>query len=370
MTDPRMQTLADTIVRYSCALRPGEKFLIQSHGPADELALCLIRSSYDVGAIPFVWKIDPRMERELLLGAMDEQIDLLCENHAALMRQMDAYCGIRASDNQSELTDVPEDKLDLLSRYNKLVHSDIRVPHTKWVVLRYPTPAMAQQAKMSTAAFEDFFFGVCCLDYRKMGQAMLHLKERMERTDQVRLVGPGTDLTFSIKNIPAIPCDGRMNLPDGEVYTAPVKESVNGVIQYNTPSPHNGFVFENVRLTFQNGRIVEASANDSARLNRILDTDEGARYVGEFAIGVNPLVTKPMQDILFDEKIAGSIHFTPGCCYDEAPNGNKSAIHWDLVLIQTEEYGGGEIYFDGELVRKNGRFVPQELQCLNPENLI
>ena len=207
------------------------------------------------------------------------------------------------------------------------------------------------------------------MDYGKMSDAMTALQKLMEKTDKVRLVAPGTDLRFSIKGLPAIKCAGTCNIPDGEVYTAPVKDSVNGVISYNAPSMQQGLKYENVRLEFKNGKIVSATSNYPEQINKIFDTDDGSRYVGEFAIGVNPYVNVPMGDILFDEKIAGSIHFTPGCCYDECDNGNRSSIHWDLVLIMTEKYGGGEIYFDDVLVRKNGLFVLPELECLNPENL-
>ena len=198
---------------------------------------------------------------------------------------------------------------------------------------------------------------------------MDNLVDLMNRTDKVRLIAKDTDLTFSIKDIPAVKCAGSCNIPDGEVYTAPVRDSIHGVITYNTPSEYNSFTFEQVRLTFENGKIVACDGNDPARLEQIFNTDEGARYVGEFAIGVNPYITKPMNNILFDEKIAGSIHFTPGNCYDDAPNGNHSAIHWDLVLMMTPEYGGGEIWFDEVLIRKDGRFVLPELECLNPEHL-
>ena len=249
------------------------------------------------------------------------------------------------------------------------VHSNIRVPDTKWVVLRYPVPSMAQQAGMSTEAFEDHYFNVCNLDYGKMSRAMDHLVDRLKKTDKVHIVGEGTDLTFSIKGQPAIKCAGELNIPDGEVFSAPLRESVNGVLHYNTPSLYQGRTYENIRLVFKDGKIVEATGSDTKRINEIFDTDPGARFIGEFAIGVNPYITSAIKDTLFDEKIAGSFHFTPGNCYDECPNGNKSAIHWDLVCIQTPEYGGGEMYFDGELVRKDGLFVAEELKCLNPEAL-
>ena len=284
---------------------------------------------------------------------------------------MQAYVGIRGGSNISEFSDVPAEKLEIMSKYySEEVHGKVRVPKTRWVVMRYPSPSMAQQAGMSTEAFEDYYFNVCNLDYSKMDKALDSLKALMERTDKVRIVGKGTDLEFSIKGIPAVKCAGEMNIPDGEIYTAPVNNSVNGVISYNTPSLRDGFTFENVVLKFKDGRIVEATSNDTERINKIFDIDEGARYVGEFAIGVNPYITVPMKDTLFDEKIAGSFHFTPGSCYDDADNGNQSALHWDLVCIQTPEYGGGEMYFDGVLIRKDGRFVLPELECLNPENLI
>ena len=202
-----------------------------------------------------------------------------------------------------------------------------------------------------------------------MSRAMDSLKALMDKTDKVRLVAQNTDLTFSIKGIPAIKCDGERNIPDGEVYTAPVRDSINGKISYNTPSEYQGFKYENISFEIENGKIVKATANNEDRINNLLDTDEGARYFGEFAIGVNPFVLEPMLDILFDEKIAGSFHLTPGMAYEDANNGNKSAIHWDLVMIQRPEYGGGEIWFDDKLIRKDGMFVIDELKCLNPENL-
>ena len=370
--DERIKTLAKNLVNYSCRVKAWDKVYINYTGPSTEdLARQLVKEVYAAGGLPFVHYINPKVQREVLLNCTEEQIRIMADLAAQEMSQMDCYIGVRGSDNVSELSDVPADKMNLYETlYSTPVHHGIRVPKTRWVVLRYPNASMAQLSGTSTEAFEDFYFQVCNLDYSKMGRAMKALVELMNRTDKVRLTGKDTDLTFSIKDIPAIACDGQLNIPDGEVYTAPVRDSINGVITYNTPSLYQGFTFENVRLEFENGKIVKATANNTERLNQILDTDEGARYVGEFAIGVNPYILKPMKDILFDEKIMGSIHFTPGNCYDDAYNGNSSAIHWDLVMIQREEYGGGEIYFDDRLIRKNGRFVLPELDCLNPENLI
>ncbi len=370
MKDPRIQTLAKNLINYSVRLQKGEKVLIENFGLQKELVTALVQEAYKAGGYPFVSLKDHQVDRALLMGAQEEQFNMIADFEANVMEKMDAYIGLRSGDNINELADVSDDKLKIQGNtVGKRVHRDIRVPKTKWVVLRYPNASMAQLAKMSTEAFEDFYFDVCNLDYGKMSTAMDNLVELMNKTDKVHITGVGTDLTFSIKDIQAIKCAGQMNIPDGEVYTAPVKDSVNGTITYNTPSPYQGFTFENVKLTFKDGKIVEATSNDSERINKIFDTDEGARFIGEFAIGVNPYILHPMQDILFDEKIDGSFHFTPGQAYEDTWNGNSSNIHWDMVMIQRPEYGGGEIYFDEVLIRKDGRFVLPELECLNPENL-
>ena len=370
MRDPRLDKLADVLVNYSVHVQKGEKVLIEARGIDAELVKALIEKVYAAGGYPFAELVDLSVERALLMGTDEAHCALRAKYDKYRMEDMDCYIGVRGGSNTFELSDVPPARMQEYDRiYSFPVHHETRVRKTKWVVLRYPNPAMAQNAGTSTEAFETFYFDVCTLDYSKMDRAMDALQALMERTDKVRLTGKGTDLTFSIKGIPAVKCAGHMNIPDGEVYTAPVKDSVNGVITYNAPTLENGIRHENVRLVFKDGKIVEATSSDTPALNAVLDTDEGARYVGEFAIGVNPYVTKPMLDILFDEKISGSIHFTPGCSYDDAFNGNKSSVHWDMVLIQMPEWGGGEIYFDGVLVRKDGAFVLPELACLNPDAL-
>lgn len=370
MTDPRIITLANNLINYSCEVQPGEKVLIESIGLEAPLVKELVKAVYAAGGLPFVTIKERFLDRGLILQASEEQLKMMAHYEAIRMSDMDAYIGIRSGDNAAEFSDIPAEKMEL---YQKLfiqeVHMKIRVPRTKWVILRYPSPSMAQLANTSTESFEDFYFEVCNLDYARMAKAMNPLVELMNQTDQVHIKGPGTDLCFSIKGIPAIKCAGKQNIPDGEVFTAPVRDSVNGHITYNTPALYQGKAFDQIYLEFKDGKVINARANNSEQLNRILDTDEGARYIGEFAIGVNPYVIKPMRDTLFDEKISGSIHFTPGDSYDECPNGNKSAIHWDLVLIQTPDYGGGEIYFDNQLIRQDGLFVLPELKPLNPENL-
>lgn len=369
--DERQKLLAKNLVNFSCRCKKGDKFWIDAFGIDSNFVSALVDEVYKAGGIPFVFLHDKRIERCILRNAGDEQLKYMAAHDAKMMSEMQAYIGVRGGANSFELSDLPSDRMQAYSSlYSHPVHHEQRVAKTKWVVLRYPTESMAQLAGMSTEAFEDFYYDVCCLDYAKMDKAMDPLVKLMNKTDKVHIVAKDTDISFSIKNIGAVKCSGHMNIPDGEVYTAPVRDSVNGVIHYNVPSIENSFKYENVRLVFKNGKIVEATANNSKGANAIFDTDEGARYVGEFALGVNPFIKEAIGDILFDEKISGSIHFTPGASYDDAFNGNSSAVHWDLVQVQTEEFGGGEIYFDDVLVRKNGRFVLPELEGLNPENLI
>jgi aminopeptidase len=372
MTDPRMEKLADLLIRYSCDLKPGERILIEAIDVPHTFTRTLVRKAAYAGGMPFVLLKSNEVNRSLMLAGTDPQWNLIADIERQQMEQMQCYIGVRGNPNVSELSDVPADRMKLYEQTVwRRVHHEVRVKKTRWVVLRWPHPSMAQLAEMSTEAFEDFYFAVCTLDYARMGRAMQPLKDLMNRTDRVRIKGPReTDLTLSIKGIPAVPCDGKLNIPDGEIFTAPVRDSINGRIHFNTPTLYRGATHTDIRLTFRDGRIVEAAGSDTVRLNEVLDTDPGARYVGEFAIGLNPYCTKTMKDILFDEKIAGSIHLTPGACYDEAPNGNQSDIHWDMVLLQTPSAGGGELWFDDLLVRKDGRFVPPDLQGLNPEHLI
>ena len=367
--DPRIKELSELLVNYSCDIQPGDKVLISYEGECcKNLARQLIKDVYKAGGLPYSEIRDAAITREILLNCTEEQIMFKDKCDLEQMKGMQAYIAIRAGNNTAELADVPSEKLNLYSKLSRPT-LDYRVNETKWVVLRYPNYSMAQLANTSLENFEDFYFDVCTLDYRKMSEAMTPLVDLMNRTEKVQIKGPGTDLTFSIKGIGAVKCDGLRNIPDGEVYTAPVRESMNGIISYNTPSEEQGFTYENIVFQVENGKIVKATANDTKKINDLLDVDEGARYFGEFAIGVNPYILHPMKDTLFDEKIAGSVRLRPGMCYEDAPNGNKSANHWDLVMIQRPEYGGGEIWFDDVLIRKDGIFVLPELEGLNPENL-
>ena len=368
MRDDRFDKLAQILTGYSTNLQRKEKVLIEAFDAPEEMTIALIRAARKRGALPLVQLQCASISRELAREANEQQLNLQAKHELARMTKMDAYIAIRGSHNITELSDVPVDRMKLLTKKMRPV-IDRRVKKTKWVVLRWPTPAMAQLAGMSTEAFENFFFDVCTLDYRKLQPGMKALKKLMEQTDRVEIRGPGTDLRFSIKSIPAVICGGDRNIPDGEVFTAPVRDSVNGFVTFNVPTVYQGIGFDDIRLQFEKGKIVEATCNQTSKLNEVLDSDAGARYVGEFSLGFNPYILHPIRDILFDEKIAGSFHFTPGQAYETADNGNRSQVHWDMVSIQRREYGGGEIYFDGKLVREAGEFVPPTLRSLNRSRL-
>jgi len=370
MSDPRHQRLAEILIRHSVRLKKGENVLVEAFDLDESMVVELVREARKAGGNAFVAWRNNRILRALDENASDENLRTWGDIDLYQMKKMQAYIGLRGSRNVSELAGVAADRVKAKATlYGKPVHFEQRVNHTKWCVLRWPTPSMAQLAEMSTEAFENFYFDVCTLDYAKMDAAVAPLAARMRKADKVHLKGPGdTDLRFSIRKISVIPCTGSHNIPDGECFTAPVRDSVEGVIHFNTPTIYNGISFSNIRLEFAKGKVVKASAEANEKeLNAILDTDEGARYVGEFAIGFNPYIRSAMKDILFDEKIAGSLHFTPGRAYEDADNGNRSEIHWDLVLIQRPEYGGGTISFDGEVIRRDGLFLPADLKGLNPD---
>lgn len=365
MHDPRIREMAEVLVNYSTRVRKNDVVLISASGTA---CLPLVKEIYalciEKGAkyVEYEFAI-PEINRLFFNTAAKDQVSYFPQHKLDFMKQVTVYIGIGSAENSMVMAQADQ---DAMVAHAKIVRPiiDCRVKNTRWVVTRFPTHGAAQEARMSLDEYEDYLFSSCCIDWRHESRKQAKLKRLMDRTDKVRIVASDTDLSFSIKDFKSIKCDGRLNIPDGEVFTAPVRESVEGFITYNCPSVYQGKEFNNVRFEFKRGKIVKASTTSSSEaLNRILDTDEGARYIGEFAIGVNPGIRLPMRNILFDEKIFGSIHVTPGQCYDECDNGNRSAIHWDLVKILT---GDGEIWFDDILIQKDGRFVHKSLLDLNP----
>ena len=364
--DNRLKKLSETIVNYSVDIKQGDRVLIQyESNMCNPLVKCLIKDIYKNKAIPFVKLLDNELSSLILEGADSKVIDEMYKMKEYEVNNFDVFIRICYTENEYEDKNVTNEiRKQLGSKTSNL--DDIRINKRRWTLLNYPSLVDAYKAHMTYDEFYNYALDVMTVDYKNMNEKIKPLKELMEKTDKVRIVGPNTDLTFSIKGLPAIPCSGTANIPDGELYTAPIKDSVNGVITYNTPSPYNGNIFNNISLEFKDGKIIKCKAdNDNEKLEEIFNTDEGARYVGEFSLGFNPMITRPMGDILYDEKIMGSLHFTPGRCYEDCYNGNISSIHWDLVLIQTKEYGGGEVYFDDVLIRKDGKFVLDSLKQLN-----
>lgn len=365
MKDPRVREMAEVLVNYSTRVKKGDVVLISAAGiesiplVKELYALCLAKGA---AYVEYEFSV-PEINRQFYSTARHEQLKYFPQHKLDFMEKVDVYIGISAAENSMVMAQANEASMIAHSRVMRPI-IDRRVRSTRWVVTRYPTHGAAQEAKMSLEEYEEYLFAACCMDWRAESRKQEKLKRLIDRTDKVRIRASDTDLSFSIKGMPGIKCDGRLNIPDGEVFTAPVKESVQGHITYNCPTLYQGKEFTGIRLEFEQGRIVAATAPGmNEPLNKILDTDDGARYVGEFAVGVNPAITKPMRNILFDEKIFGSIHFTPGQCYDECDNGNRSAVHWDMVKLLQDD---GEIWFDDVLIQKDGRFVHKELLGLNP----
>lgn len=364
--DPRLQTLAKTIANYSIEVAENEKVLITTTSTkTTPLIKLLIEEIVKRKGIPFVNIVDSSISAMLNETLNEERIKVLKNIYQSQLDNYDSFISIVYKENDFEMKNVDQEMKKKLGAAT-LELDDIRINRRKWVLLNYPSKLDAFKSQLTTEEFYNFALDVMSVDYQKYNEDIKPLKELMEKTKKVKIIAPNTNLEFSIENMPAIPCCGDKNIPDGEIYTAPIKTSVNGTITYNTPSPYNGYVFNDVSLTFKDGKIIDCNtSNDVSKLNEIFDTDEGSRYVGEFALGFNKMINKPMGDILYDEKIWGSLHFTPGRAYKDADNGNTSSIHWDMVLIQTKEFGGGEIYFDDVLIRKDGFFTLDELSHLN-----
>lgn len=365
----KLKILANILVDYSIAVKENEKVLISVDNGVDKnLIRYIMKNIIDKGGYPYLKINDEEINNLIYENLNDLMIDSIVKRKQFEVNNYDAFISICYNTNDFENKNTNISKLKELGNLTKEI-DDIRINKRKWVLLNYPSALDAYKSKMTTSEFYDFAIDTMIFDYSSMNEALKPLKELMEKTDKVHIKTDTTDLTFSIKGMPAIICAGKYNIPDGEIYTAPIKDSVNGYITYNTPSPYRNSVFTKVKLTFKDGKIIKCeSEQDNDKLEEIFNTDEGSRYVGEFAIGVNPLIRNPMGDILYDEKITGSLHFTPGNAYADAFNGNISSIHWDLVLIQRKEYGGGEIYFDDVLIRKDGKFVLPELDKLNFKN--
>ena len=358
--------MAKIIARHALQIEPGHRVLIDALDDCEELIIAVIDAVNAEGGLPYLQHQSLRVRRSWLMRATIEQLDMWFGHTLSVRKDMDRVLMIRGQDNWSELIDVPPETLRYFGNLHIRLGREGRKKGCKTTIIRYPSKSLAQQRSMSTDAFTDFFFKVCAMDFKTLYREMEPLKEAIDRANEVRIVAPDTDLTFSVEGKSCNISAGTWNIPDGETAMQINRESVNGRIAYNIPSSHQGLVFRDIALTFERGRVVGVEASEREKMEAILDTDEGARYIGEFAIGVNPYLTTHMIDTLFDEKMAGSLHFTPGGT-DSA--GNTSTVHWDIVQSHLSHYGGGEIYLDGKLWRKDGLFVDPAMLRLNPEPL-
>ncbi|MCK6259464.1 aminopeptidase [Fictibacillus sp. KIGAM418] len=365
MSTQELSFIAKRVVHHSLEIQKGEKVLIDVEGDAEEFSNQLIKEVYHAGASPYLKSTRISNLKKLIIGATKESLTLWLHQEQYRAEGMDAYIGLKAEENIYEFNDLPRDQHQLYQKYFSQKLQLDYLGKNKWILMRYPTKGMAQLAKLGSEELKAIFYKSCAMDYKKLSEDVKPLETRLSKTKTVMISSPGTDLTFSIQHIDSFMCDGRYNLPDGEIFTAPIRDSVNGTIHFNCPTYFQGHVIEDVRFEFVDGKIVSYDGNDRDLLKSILETDDGASYIGEFGIGLNPFITKPMNNILFDEKMSGSIHLAIGQAFPMADNGNESAIHLDFVLNQQSSYGGGSLYFDEELIRKDGLFVPKDLENLN-----
>lgn len=370
MRQPDMQNLANHFVKNAIRIKVGNKVMIEYCGSdAHKWANVLAAEIRKKGGCPYL--VDASAETIKKLDVKDSaKIDAWKQNLLNLIEQADASVRIR-DDNDLEQLSHEERKI-YLEAYGAVGKE--RIKKEKWLVFDAPTESLAKNCGISPQEFDNFFKKACMFGGEQIEKTAEPLRKLLNDGKEVRLISKEqeTDLTFRINDIPSVSCCGTHNIPDGECFTAPFRESVNGVIKFKNCS-YNGKRFEFIKLEFQNGKVVNAKAENEQQteaLDSLLNTDDGVRYIGEFAISFNPLLKEPTGSALFDEKIDGAFHIALGNHLPPTNNGNKSAIHWDLVQIQRPENGGGEIYIDGKLIRKDGKFTTPELEPLNPEKLL
>ena len=366
MADPRVEKLADLLVNYSIAAKPGQKVAIQGRATAEPLLRALYAAVLKAGAHPTVLATLPGMEETFYRHASDEQLQYVSPVSRFVLESYDSLIALWADANTKELSNVDPAKLALNQRANgeltKIFMKRFSRGNGRWVGTLFPTNASAQDAEMGLEEFEDFVYAACLPDmddpigyWKRFSAWQQRLVDWLHGKKRIHVTGLDTDLTMSVEGRPFINCDGLANMPDGEVFTSPVEGSVEGHVRYTYPAVFRGREVTNVRLRLEKGRVVEAKADKGEEfLNRTLDVDAGARVPGEFAIGTNRSITRFMRNTLFDEKIAGTFHMALGASIPESKGTNVSAVHWDMVCDLRQ---GGEIRVDGELLHKDGKFV-------------
>lgn len=367
MIDIRLARLADTIIDYSLNIQPGERVLIESSKNCSEMLKYMIRKIADRGAIPLVQLNETTLRASLITNGSVEQFKLMEKHQRSILSDVDVYINMLDSDNSFDMSSVPSDKRKIYQEYYfKPINFEIIIPNKRWITVEYPSVAAANRFCMNSNEFEDYFFKAVNCDYADLSRKMNKLKELMDKTKSIKISALETEFYLETGGNPAAICDGKINIPDGEIFLGPKPDSASGEIKFNTPSKYMGSIFNDLKLTFVNGKLIKAiTSSNQKKLDEIVNTDEGSRFIGEFAIGTNSSITVPTNNIIFDEKICGSFHIALGASHHLSDNGNVSAIHWDIVQMLTKKYGGGSIYFDNELIQKDGIFVTEELKQLN-----
>ena len=369
MRDPRIEKLAELITGYSLDLREGQVYRIDGEEVAIPLAAALYRAAIRRGALPYTRIVPSGLDEIELQEASDEQLSHISELERLASDRLDAWTSLWGTVNTRSLTRAdPERRRLQLSTHYRMVNrrwERISSGDLAWCGTLYPTQGHAQDAEMSLVEFEDFVHGAChtregddpIAHWQSVSAALTARAREFEDVRELRIVGPDTDLRVVVEGRRWIPSDGRQNMPDGEIFTSPVETGTSGEIYFAFPSVFQGQEVENVRLRFEDGRVVHAEASSGEDyLRSLLDTDPGARVLGEVAFGLNYEIDRFTRDILFDEKIGGTMHIALGGGFDEAGTENKSDLHWDLICDLREE---GEVYADGELVWKAGAFISE-----------
>ena len=366
MRDPRVERLATVLVHYSTHIEPGDLVVIQGMPPAEPLLLAVYEEVLKAGGHPHLLVTLPGVEEAFFRLASDEQLEFISPVRKMIIEEFDALISVRSHINTRELSGIDPTRQ---RRHNKAMAPLMKTymqrgaaGELKWVGTLYPTPAYAQEADMSLRDYEDFVYRACFCDqedpvarWQEIHDMQQRLVEWLRGKKEVKIKGPNADLTLSIEGRVFINSDGHHNMPSGEIFTGPVEDSAEGWVRFTYPAITGGREVEGIELWFEKGRVVKATAKKNEEyLLQMLDTDPGARYLGEFAIGTNNGIQRFTKNILFDEKIGGSFHLAVGAGYPETGSKNESAIHWDMICDMRD---GGEIYVDGELFYRSGEFM-------------
>jgi aminopeptidase len=355
MPDPRVKRLAKILVGHSLGVKRGETVLIASSSElAKPLVLEVFREVLTSGGHPLTGVAFEEMQGIFFRTASRAQLLNLPRTKLYEAKNIDCFVNIMAPINRKALSSVDPRKMGTRMKALRPIQKTI-VNKKRWILANYPTNALAQEADMSLAEYEDFLYRATNIDWQKVKRKEMKLKRVLDRGRKVRIVGRDTDLVIGIRGRKAIPCYGERNMPDGEVFLSPVENTAEGHIYYEMPAIYQGREVTGIRLRFKKGKVIEAHADKNERfLLDMLETDRGARYLGELGVGVNYGIKNFSKDILFDEKIGGTVHLAVGASYEEAQGKNKSAIHWDMIKDLRK---GGALYVDGKLIQRNGKFL-------------